>query len=305
MLGAGVATAALGTRAARSQTLTAVRVGGGVDDGLTPLLYALNAGMFKRSGLDVQIQASANGAALAAALVGGGIDVAKSALMSIITAYARGVHFKIIAGSAQYLTVEPTDQLCVLKTSNIKALADMNGKTIAVSTLRGLDMIGIQAMVDKGGGNASTVQFVEIPFSAMLSALEQGRTDVASISNPHLAAALESGKVRTFGDPYGGIAKRLLIAGWITTGDYAAQNPSIVQRFAQVIEQANAYSNAHHDETAPILAQYAHIDPAVILKMNRLTNATTLDPGEIQPVIDTVARYKIIDKPFSAKELLL
>jgi ABC-type nitrate/sulfonate/bicarbonate transport system substrate-binding protein len=78
-----------------------------------------------------------------------------------------------------------------------------------------------------------------------------------------------------------------------------------VQRFAQVIEQANAYSNAHHDETAPILAQYAHIDPAVILKMNRLTNATTLDPGEIQPVIDTVARYKIIDKPFSAKELLL
>ena len=290
---------------ARSQTLTTVRVGAGLDDGLTPLLYALHVGMFKKAGLDVQLQSSSNGAALAAAVAGGAVDIAKSALMSLITAYARGVRFKIIAGAAQYRTVAPTDLLCVLKSSNIKSMADASGKTIAVSTMKGLDMMATQSLIDKNGGNSSTVKFIEVPFSTMLTVLEQGRADIASIGNPALAAALESGKLRTFGDPYDGIAPRFLIAGWFTTSDYVRQNPTVVDRFSKVMREANAYSNAHHMETASILAEYAHIDTEVILKMNRLENATSIGPQLIQPAIDAAAKYKYIEEGFSAKELLL
>lgn len=297
--------AAFGIAPARAQTLTTVRVGAGIDDGLTPLLYAQQAGMFKKAGLDVELLSNGNGAALAAAVAGGGLDVAKSALMSLITAYSRGLHFKIIAGAAQYLTEAPTDRLCVLKSSGITSPAQLSGKTVAVSTLRSLDMMGTQALIDKAGGDASTVKFIEIPWSAMLAALEAGRMDGASISNPHLAAALASGKLREFGDPYGGIAKRVLIAGWFTSQEYAARNPSAVSRFATAMSEANAYSNAHHAETVPILAAYSHIDPAVIMKMNRLSNATVLDPSEIQPAIDAAAKYKYIDAAFRAKELLL
>ena len=288
-----------------AQALTTVRVGSGVDDGLTPLLYALHVGLFQKAGLDVQLQGATNGAALAAAVAGGSIDIAKSALMSLISARSRGLSFKLVAGAAQYLTEAPTDQLCVLQSSHIKTLADFSGKTVAVSTLRNLDMMGTQALVDENGGDSSTIQFVELPWSAMLTALEQGRVDAASISNPQLAAAFASGKLRTFGDPYGGFAKRILIAGWFTTADYAARNPSVVGLFAKAMSDANAYANGHHSETVPILAAYTHIDPAVISSMNRLSNATTLDPHMIQPVIDAAAKYKYIPEPFSAQDLLL
>ncbi|HXP93937.1 MAG TPA: ABC transporter substrate-binding protein [Candidatus Binatia bacterium] len=305
IFGASLTVAAMRPLQAPAQTLTTVRVGAGLDDGLTPLLYALQTGMFKKAGLDVQLQSASNGAALAAAVAGGAIDVAKSALMSLITAYSRGLRFKIIAGAAQYRTVAPTDLLCVLKSSPIKSMADANGKTIAVATLKGLDMMATQVLIDKNGGNSSTVKFIETPFATMLSVLEQGRADIASISNPALSAALESGKLRSFGDPYGAIAPRFLIAGWFTTTDYARQNPTVVDRFSKVMRDASAYANAHHAETAPILAEYAHIDTDVVLKMNRLENATTLGPQLIQPAIDAAAKYKYIEAGFSAKELLL
>src|SRR5579863_1039614 len=70
ILGTSLTVAAMRPLQARAQTLTTVRVGAGLDDGLTPLLYALHVGMFKKAGLDVQLQSSSNGAVLAAAVAG-------------------------------------------------------------------------------------------------------------------------------------------------------------------------------------------------------------------------------------------
>ncbi len=290
---------------ASSQALTTVRVGASVDTGLTPLLYAQQAGLFKKVGLDVQMQGGQNGAALAAGVAGGALDFAKSALMSLITARARGLSFKIVVGAAEDSRDAQTKLLCALKTSGIKSLAEANGKTLAVSTLKGLDMLGAQVLINRSGGDAAQVKFIELPLSAMFPALEQGRADIASIGYPHLPAALESGKVVTFGDPYRGIGDHILIAGWFTTSEYAVRNRSVVDRFAAVMRDANLYVNSHHAETAPILADYAHIDPAVVLSMSRLTNATRLDPRDFQAAIDAAAKYKYIDETFPAKELLL
>jgi len=287
-----------------SQSLTTVRLGASLDDGITPALYALHAGIFKKFGLDVQLQGSSSGAALASAVAGGVVDIAKSSLMSLISAYTHGVRFKIVAGAAQYLAREPTNQLCALKTGSIKGLADVNGKTIACNALRSLDQLGTQALIDKRGGNSATVKFIELPFSAMLSALEQGRADMAAISNPVLAANLATGELRTFGDAYEGLGAPLLIAGWFCTQDYVSRSPAVVERFARAMREATLYTNAHHAETVPLLADYSHLDPDVIRKMNRLTNATSVDAREIQPAIDAAAKYKYIDEPFSARELL-
>lgn len=308
--GAALATlgaAALTARAlpAKAQGATTLRVGASLDDGLTPLLYALDAGLFAKRGLDVRLQSSTSGAALAAAVAGGGVDVAKSSLMALISAYVRGVRFKLVAGAALYTSRYPTDQLAVLKTSPIRSPGATNGKTIVVNALKSLDQLAVDAIVDKDGGDSSTLQFIELPFSAMFPALEQGRADVASIGNPNLAVAFATGKLRLLGDPYEGIAPRFLIAGWFSTAQFARENAATVRSFADAMREATAFTNAHHDATVPIVARYAHIDPAVVRKMNRLTNALTLQPNEIQPSIDAAVKYRFIDRGFSAEELLL
>jgi len=281
-----------------------VHIGASLDDGLTPVLYAIKAGIFKKAGLDVTLTSAASGAALASAVAGGSVDIAKSTLMSLITAYTHGVYFKLIAGAAIHSTLTPTDELVALKDGGIKSLAEVNGKTVVVSALQSLDHMATEATIDKHGGNSAMVHFIELPFSAMLGALETGRADVASIGNPVLQMALESGKLRTFGDPYEAIAKRFLIAGWFCTADFVTRNPAIVRRFSAALREATLYTNAHHDETVAIIAEYAGIDPEVVRKMNRLTNATELDSTVIQLSIDMAYKYKFINRTFDAKELV-
>lgn len=303
-LAAALAGGALAPRAARAQAPTPLRVGTSLDDGLTPVLYALRTGVFRAHGLDVTLISSSSGAALAQAVAGGAIDVARAALMPLISAYARGIHFTIVAGSAEYLTENPTAELCVLKSSAITSLAQAGGKVVVTNALQSLDELGIEALVDKAGGDWQSIKFFEMPSPAMLAALEDGRADIASISNPSLQAALASGKVRTLGDSYGGIAPRLLIAGWFTTAAFAQRNRATVQRFNDAVVEAASYTNTHHDATIQMMAEFAHLDPDVIRRMNRVVSATTLDPAMIQPSIDAAARYKLIAQPFSAKELL-
>ena len=282
-----------------------VRVGAGLDDGITPLLYAQQSGLFRAAGLDVQIQSSAQGGALASAVAGGGIDVAKSSLMALITGRARGIPFKIVAGAATFSATAPTTQLCVLNESPIRDVSQLTGKTVATSGLQSLDQVGIESLIDQAGANWTLTKFVELPFASMFPALEQGRADAAAITNPALADALSSGKVRTIGAPYAGIGKHLLIAAWFCTAEYAIRNRATVEAFGRVIDQSARYTNTHKAQTVPLLAAYSHLSPDVIGRMNRLVNATSIDLTEIQPAIDAAVKYKVIDKPFAASDFLL
>lgn len=301
-----VAAVAVLPRRSRAQTTIPIRLGAGLDDGLTPVLYAMHSGIFERHGLDVTITSSSNGAALAAAVAGGSVDIAKSALMSLLAAYAHGVRFKIVAGGTIYDPKAPTDELVVLAESSFRVARDLTGKTIAVSTLQSLDQMAIQAFVDRRGGRSSSVRFVELQYSAMLAALQQGRADGASIANPVLQNVLESGRVRSLGAPYSALGSGFLEAAWFCSDAFVHDNREAARRFGEAVREAAAYTNLHHEETASLLAGYAKIDPAVIRKMKRDTIAVGVPTvTSIQPCIDAAYKYGYINAPFVAKALLI
>jgi NitT/TauT family transport system substrate-binding protein len=287
-----------------AQTPAPLRVGASTDDGIWPMLYALQAGLFQKAGLDVRLTPLANGAALAAAVIGGTVDIGKSSLMVLITAHQRGVHFKLVAGAAFHDNRDQSDQLLVLKDSPITSLGQAGGKTVAVNVLQSLDQYGTAQLIDKRGGDSSTVRWVEMPYTAMPPALDQGRADIASIGNPVLAVALDGGKLRSLGVPYDGIAPRFLIAGWFCTEQYLAANRAIVDRFSSAMHQATIYANEHHQELVPIVAAYTKIDPEALKKKTFVTNAPTVDASMIQPSIDLALKFKLIDRGFPATDLI-
>lgn len=290
---------------ASAQSLILVRVGASLDDGITPVLYGISSGLYKQAGLDVQMQPAENGASLAAAIAAGAIDIAKSGMMALITAHAHNILLKMVAGSALYSDDAPATQLCVLKDSPIKSFADLAGKTIAMNSLQSLDMLGTRALIDQHGGNSASSKYIELPSAAMLGALQQDRADMAEIINPALTEALATGKIRTIAPPQRGLGKRLLIGCWFCTDQYAKANPEVVKKFAAATRLATIYTNAHHEETVPILATYSHLDPDVIRRMNRTNNATSIIAAEVQPAIDAAVKYKLIPSAFPASDLFI
>jgi NitT/TauT family transport system substrate-binding protein len=294
----------LAAPAARGQSMVVMKIASTpVDDAVTAV-YAIRSGMFRRAGLDVEFIPMTSGGAVAAAVVGGSLQIGFQSLVGIISAHTHNVPFVVVAPGSIHLSTAPTQALLVKKDSAIRSARDLNGKTVASTTLRDLNTASVFAWLEQNGGDPTTIRSVELPYSAMLPALDEGRVDAATMLQPLLGQALDSGKVRVLATPFDAIAKRFTVAGWFATSDYVAANQDAVQRFARVLREAAVFANAHRAETAPITASVSGVDLATVQRSTRATFAESLDPREFQTLIDAVAKYKVIDRSFNAQEII-
>lgn len=301
MLAAGVA---LAPQAARAQSAPVhVRVGSVPADTYAEGYYALDTGLFDKAGLSVEIIPFANGAAMAAAAAGGSIDVGIGDATELANGVSRGLPFVLIAGGAFYSTALPTTALCVAKASPVVRAADLEGQNVAVVSLVSLMSSAVKSWLTQNGADVTKVKFVEMPFPQMPPALSRGTLAAATLSEPIMSDALAN-DARVFGKPYDAIAKQFLISDWFTTRDWLTKNPDAAKRFVGAIYDAARWANAHHDDSAAILAKYTKIDVDRIRRMNRATYATDLQRAQVQPVLDTAFKYKSLETATNAATLI-
>jgi NitT/TauT family transport system substrate-binding protein len=302
---AGVAgVGALWPAIANAQAATTLKAGmPGADDG-TPMLYAIHAGLLKRVGIEIEIIPASSGAAVSAALAGGSVNIGISSLVPLIGARSRGLPFQLIAPAAVYTSEAPYAAMIVKKDGPIRSARDLNGKTVTASALRDLIATSNLAWIDQNGGDSSTVKTVELPQSAVLPAVEEGRVDAGTLLEPRLSEALDGGKVRIFAKSFDAYGKRFPISAWFATSEYIGRNQELIQRFARTMRESNAYCNTHRAETAPLLAAHSKVDVKTVEHSTRVQFGDAFDLKEVQGVVDVSAKYKVIEKAFDARDLI-
>lgn len=266
------------------------------------IFYGVDGGFFKQAGLDVQIEMLPNGGAVAAALAAGAVDIGLSDVMSMVNAHAHGLPFVYLAPGLQNSVTAPTFAVVVAAESPIREPKDLHG-VMAVSGLNNIAQVATAAWIDRNGGDSKSVKFIEMPFPAMLPALAAGTIQASSANEPWLTAAADHGD-RVLIEDKNPIAPVFLLGGWATTRDWIQKNGAAATRFVAAMREIARWSNAHHDDSAPILAKYAKIPLATIAHMRRGDFAERFDPALIQPVIDAAAKYGIIATPFRASEII-
>jgi NitT/TauT family transport system substrate-binding protein len=294
---------AVGPVHADTPGLIPVHVGVLPNDDMMAVIYAQQTGMFKQAGLDVTLEKSTSGVAIAAAVIGGSFDIGKSSITPIFDAHARGIPFIIIAPGAIYESKTPYGGMLLPIASTVAGGKDLAGKLIGVNALGDIGQVGINAWADKTGGDPATLKYVELPMPSTPAALDQGRVQVGEMVFPPLARALATGKYRLV-PVFTSIAPTFLFSVWFTTKDYAAAHPDVVKTFARVVAEAATYTNAHHAETAPILADFSGIPVDTIAHMPRVTNGTVVSAAQIQPVIDASVAYGHLEHRFPAAEII-
>jgi len=302
LLAAAAAFAAL-PRVAAGQSPVHLTIGTAAIDGAMGLYATQRAGIFGKYGLDIDIVVGM-GAANAAAVAGGTLQLAGSNVVTLVKAHLRGVPFQLVAFGDLYETNNPTQVLAVRNDGVIRTASDLSGKTIAVTAIGDLLSTSTLAWIDQNGGNSSSAKLVELPPSATAAALEAGRVDAASFAEPYLSTALRTGTVRVFAKIFDAIAPRFLIAGYVGMPDFINANRDAVGRFRRALLEGNAFANAHPDQTAPWLVDFAKVDPAVVKGSRREVFATSMDPALVQVEIDALVRLKLIDRGFDAHEMI-
>jgi NitT/TauT family transport system substrate-binding protein len=296
--------AAAGGPPAQSQALPTLRIAGPPLDAYKSAYYAQKSGLFRKYGVNVEVGTVASGTAAMAAIAGGSIDLAFTAVLPVIQAHVKGIEFKIVAPAGWYLSDAPQLLMLVKKDSPIATGRDLNGKTVGCTALRDLSCTAMAAWIDQNGGDSKTLKTLELPNASLLPALDEGRIDAATFVTPFLDQALASGKARVLAKDYDAISKRFQTAGYIATAGFAAKNADALGRFARAMHDAAVYTNAHLPETVDIVASYTGIPASAIATSVRATDPENVDSRNIQPLIDVCAKYGIIDRSFPAADII-
>ncbi len=286
---------------ATAQARISVSIATVASDPLALPLYAQQLGYFAKAGLDVTINHTMNGAAVTAAVASGAVDVGGSNLSTLVVAFKRGVPITVVAPAGIYNSASPVMGIVVPKNSPITTAKDLEGKTIAVSPLRSISEFAPSEWMDKSGGDSSKVRYVELPFGQMEAAMLRGRVAAAVFTEPYISESKATSRLLAF--PYSAIAPTFLTSGFFASTEYVRAHRDAIDRFASVIRQTAAWANKNQQQSGEILAAMAKLDASIVAKMSRVVYAENLTAPMIQPNIDLLAKFKVIER-FDAAEMI-
>ncbi|HEY5350542.1 MAG TPA: ABC transporter substrate-binding protein [Candidatus Lustribacter sp.] len=288
-----------GTRAA-AQTGDQIVIATPPNDSSGEVFYAADMGFFKKAGLNVKLVPMNNAGGVTPAVLSGTVTIGGLSVPSIAIAREKGVPITIVAPGSVYSSAAPTSGIIVLKNSPLHTAADLNGKTLATRDLSNLSYYGANTWIDKNGGDSKSIKWIELSDTADVAAMQQGRIDAASVSEPALDDAIH-GAGRMLAPVYDAIGDKFLIAGFFTTADYANAHPVAMRKFAAAIIAAGKWANQNHARSAKILEKYAGIP--IPLNYTRVTYAERLRAEDAQPVLDMLKSYGALKSSVSAADL--
>jgi NitT/TauT family transport system substrate-binding protein len=282
---------------------TAITVSAVAPTDTLPFYYAIQQGLFEKAGLDLTVIPSTSGATSILAVSGGAAQFGYGNAVSVTQAFLKGLPIQISFPGGAYDTNAPNAQIAVASDSSLRAAKELEGKTMSVTGLHDLLSLGARAWLDKNGVDYTNVKFVEVAPASMAAALTQKRIDAAVMYEPFLSAALATGTVRTIGKPYDAIAPHFMPSVWFGNTTWMTEHRDATVRFAQVMFQAQAYTNAHYEELIPLIADFSKLTPDVLRKTPVVKVFPSLQPPMLQPLLDTAVKYKELSRPVRAQEL--
>jgi NitT/TauT family transport system substrate-binding protein len=289
---------------AEAQSLPSLTIVGPTNDGFKPVYYANRVGLFRKYGVAVEVVTIGNGTAAAAALIGGSADIAFTNITAVLLAHGRGLPIQILAPSVLYNSANGTTAMLVAQDSPISTARDLNGKTLGSLTLGDNTYAAILAWIDQHGGDSRSVKVIEVPQSLAAQALEEGRVSAVVLNEPVVSQAIATGKVRLLAHPQDAIAPRFESGVYAVMAPAAEKNADAMTRFARAIHESALYTNTHLPETVDLVASYSGVAADVVAHSVRMTDPEYIEPQYVQPVIDVLAKYGIIQRPFPAREVI-
>ncbi|HEY9350794.1 MAG TPA: ABC transporter substrate-binding protein [Acidothermales bacterium] len=272
---------------------------------VAPIYLGVEQGFFEQRGLDVTLQTAQGGAAIVPAVIAGEFDFGFSNITSLLIAQTQGLPLKVVAAGDSTTGKEGEDFAAVVvpEGSAITGPADLAGKTVAVNTLNNIGTTTISKVVDDAGGDASTINFVELPFPDMPAALAEGRIEAAWGLEPFLTIMRNQGATPVTWN-YAETDPNLVIAAYFTTQQKLDEDPELVEAFTEAMNESLQYAQDNPDAAREVLGSYTQIDPAVAEALILPRWPTEIDAAAVQLLADLAEQDGLVDTAPDVEALL-
>jgi NitT/TauT family transport system substrate-binding protein len=260
------------------------------------LWAAIDKGIFKDHGLDIEVVPAQGGANAIPALLSGDIQFAIGQPFGPIRADAQNLGVTIIGNYANSLA-KGTDVNAVVvgAGSGIKRPADLAGKTVSVNTVGAAGDLTIRKAVQDDGGDPSTIKFVEVAFPDVPAQLQAGTMDAAWAPDPFRGMVLGSGGASVMA-PYQATIPGLTVLTNITTQKLLDEKPDLVKSYSTAMTEALDWASSHEKEVRAAIATHLKIPAKAAEGITLPTFTWDLSDAGIKDLGALAVSFGYIDK---------
>jgi NitT/TauT family transport system substrate-binding protein len=261
------------------------------------LEYGVEKGFFKERELDVEVTPSQGGATVLPAVVSGDSDIAGSNLVSVLLAQGKDIPVKIVAPGTFVRGERSQDFSAILVAgdSDIRSPQDLEGKTLAVNTLKNVAEVAAKASLARQGVDVSKIELAEVDFPDMNGALAEGRVDAAFQIEPFVSLGVKEGH-RVVDRPYVGTKPGLQIGCYFTSEQYLSENEDVVERFREGIADTAAAIAEDPAAFREFLPEASEIPPPAAQKAILPAWKADNDQASLELTADLMERYGLVDE---------
>jgi len=310
MLAGLLLVAACAAPPAASTDLVQVRVA------LTPLASTLPVhiaqqnGTFARHGLRAEITEGPDVTAFAAGLQQDRYDVVMSVPTTVIAAAARGLDVQVVS-RLQKSTADHPGTVWITRDPAVTSIGRLRGKAVAVPALTGQISDSLVYLLQREGVPRDDVQFVQMPFAAMVDQLKAGRIDAAVAGAPfktamaaqgaqlHEDVVVESVRVAT-----GGAVTDGMTAVLASSGRFANGHPEVIRAFRASLRDAVTYLDTHEPEAQQSLQDWLGLPQQTTQGSARALRALDITPEDLRPYVTIARAVGTVNRDLDVRQLV-
>lgn len=280
--------------------------------GVTPIANAATVylasdqGFFEEESLEVTPSIIQAAAAAIPSLLNDELQFALISAVPTITAASKGLPLEIALANDRYGEGDDYVDGAALVASaggGVTDLSDLEGKTVAVVGLKSAPELATRLALEDNGVDADAVDFVEIAYPDMVSALQSNRVAAAVVVDPFLGQAKAAGLTvlsQPFVDGLGGEVGTT----WVTSTKFVTEQGDVAERFQRAMTKAIEYAAANPDEVRRIMGTYTELSEQALANAVLPVYDATITDEDLQFFADVMYEEGFIGAAFDTNGLL-
>lgn len=232
-------------------------VGTGVDPTLSQFYVGVEAGIFKKHNLDVEVKLFGTASASTPSLIPGDIQASLTSAPAGALAHSKAAKVVLVAQTNVF-----SDYYAAVAESTVKDVPGLRGKKVGVAIGSSSEIFAIDALA-KHGMTLKDIQVVNVEPPEMLAALQRHDVAAVFVFEPWITRAKQALGDRVHflpgtTDLYRPQNHLVMDREWIE------KNPDTALRFVRAVQEAGEYIKKNPKESAQMVAKFLKLDVKLV-----------------------------------------
>jgi NitT/TauT family transport system substrate-binding protein len=301
-LGVGLSVAFTASALAQAK----IQVGCTATSDCASAMVAVDEGIFKKHGLDVEMTPIAINSNIPAAILSNSIQVGGPTSTVFLQAVDGGLDLVAIAGAS---VMNPTSNTAIAafvrNGLTIKEPKDFIGKKVGAPGLNAfLHVLFVKWLVEKGV-DPKSVNFVEVTFPTMADIIKSGGVDAVLTAEPFVTRMINAG-LGSVGVRYGAdLGRTDPIIFYAASRDWAEKNAATVKKFREAIAEGAAIVNSDREKASASIAKFTKQPLDLVKATPPNQSEPNLKPENLSWWIDVMSSQKMLQSKLDTAKLVL